>query len=94
MPVYIYILEPRRTCNKTLSLQELVACTAAGSSLFAVCRGGGGGVFSFVVCKMKNVSQTQQTKPPASIHRLKILLITNFALFHENIENSNNFQPL
>ena len=61
----------------------------------AVCllcaEGGGGGVgrmFSFVVCKMKDVSQTQQTKPPASIRRLKILLITNFPLFHENIENS------
>ena len=60
--------------------------------MFAVCRGGEGGavgrMFSFVVCKMKDVSQTQQTKPSASIRRLKILLITNFPLFHENIENS------
>ena len=45
-------------------------------------------MFLFVVCKMKDVSQTQQTKPPASIRRLKILLITNFPSFHENIENS------
>ena len=29
--------QPRKTCNKTLSFQELVASTAAGS-LFAVCR--------------------------------------------------------
>ena len=32
-----FILKPRKTCNKTLSFQELVACTAAGG-LFAVCR--------------------------------------------------------
>ena len=50
--------------------------------------GRGGEDVSFVVCKMKDVSQTQQTKAPASIRRLKILLITNFPLFHENIENS------
>ena len=55
---------------------------------FVCCVQGGGRMFSFVVCKMKDVSQTQQTKPPASIRRLKILLITNFPLFHENIENS------
>ena len=54
--------------------------------------GGAGEDVSFVVGKMKDVSQTQQTKPPASLRKLKILLITNFALFHENIESSNNFQ--
>ena len=73
-----FILKPRKTCNKTLSFQELVvACTAAGC-LFAVCRV----VFSFVVCKVRDVSQTHQTKPPASLRRLKNLLITNFVLFH------------
>ena len=39
--------QPRKTCNKTLSFQELVARTAAGG-LFAVCRV----LFSFVVCKV------------------------------------------
>ena len=69
--------QPRKTCNKTLSFQELVARTAAGG-LFAVCRV----LFSFVVCKVWDVSQTPQMKPPASLRRLKNLLITNFVLFH------------
>ena len=69
--------QPRKTCNKTLSFQELVARTAAGG-LFAVCRV----LFSFVVCKVRDVSQTPQMKPPASLRRLKNLLITNFVLFH------------
>ena len=43
--------QPRKTCNKTLSFQELVARTAAGG-LFAVCRV----LFSFVVCKVRDVS--------------------------------------
>ena len=72
-----FILKPRKTCNKTLSFQELVARTAAGG-LFAVCRV----LFSFVVCKVRDVSQTPQMKPPASLRRLKNLLITNFVLFH------------
>ena len=46
-----FILKPRKTCNKTLSFQELVARTAAGG-LFAVCRV----LFSFVVCKVRDVS--------------------------------------
>ena len=61
MPVWkiIFILG---SCNKTPSFQELLACATAGGGLFAVCRGGGGGgggvgrMFSFVVCKMKDVS--------------------------------------
>ena len=69
--------QPRKTCNKTLSFQELVARTAAGG-LFAVCRV----LFSFVVCKVRDVSQTPQMKPSASLRRLKNLLITNFVLFH------------
>ena len=52
-----FILKPRRTCNKTLSFQELVACAAAGG-LFAVNRV----VVSFVVCKVRDFSQTHQTK--------------------------------
>ena len=72
-----FILKPRKTCNKTLSVQELVARTAAGG-LFAVCRV----LFSFVVCKVWDVSQTPQMKPPASLRRLKNSLITNFVLFH------------
>ena len=71
------MLKPRKTCNKTLSFQELVACATAGG-LFAVCRV----LFSFVVCKATDVSQTHQTKLPASLRRLKNLLITNFVLFH------------
>ena len=43
--------QPRKTCNKTLSFQELVARTAAGG-LFAVCRV----LFSLVVCKVRDVS--------------------------------------
>ena len=82
-----FILKPRKTCNKTLSFQGLVARTAAGG-LFAV-----GRVFSFVVCKVRDVSQTHQMKPPASLRRLKNLLITAFVLFHYNIETPNNFQP-
>ena len=76
--------EFRRTCSVHHSWWRFVRCVQREG-------GGGGGVgrmFSFVVCKMKDVSQTQQTKAPASIRRLKILLITNFLLFHENIENS------
>ena len=69
--------QPRKTCNKTLSFQELVARTAAGG-LFAVCRV----LFSFVVCKVRDVCQTAQMKPPASLRRLKNLLITNFVSFH------------
>ena len=57
-----FILKPRRTCNKTLSFQELVACAAAGG-LFAVSRV----VVSFVVCKMRDFSQTHQTKLPARL---------------------------
>ena len=68
-----------RTCSLRRSWWRFVCC---------VQRKGGGWMFLFVVCKMKDVSQTQQKKPPASIRRLKILLITNFPLFHENIENS------
>ena len=75
-----------RTCSLRRSWWRFVCCVPRAGM------GGGGGVvgwmFSFVVCKMKDITQTQQTKPPASIRRLKILLITNFALFHENIENS------
>ena len=56
-----FILKPRRTCNKTLSFQELVACAAAGG-LFAVSRV----VVSFVVCKVRDSSQTHQTKLPAT----------------------------
>ena len=69
--------QPRKTCNKTPSFQELVARTAAGG-LFAMCRV----LFSFVVSKVRDVSQTPQMKPPASLRRLKNLLITNFVLFH------------
>ena len=72
-----FTLKPRKTCNKTLSFQELVARTAAGG-LFAVFRV----LFSFVVCKVRDVSQTPQMKLPASLRRLKNLLITNFVLFH------------
>ena len=72
-----FILKPRKTCNKTLSFQELVARTAAGG-LFAVCRV----LFSFVVCKVRDVSQTHQMKPPTSLRRLRNLLITTFVLFH------------
>jgi len=72
-----FILKPRKTCNKTLGFQELVAHTAAGS-LFAVFRA----LFSFVVCKVRDVTQTPQMKPPASLRTLKNLLITNFAVFH------------
>ena len=72
-----FILKPRKTCHKTLSFQELVAHTAAGG-LFAVCRV----LFLFVVCKVRDVSQTPQMKPPPSLRRLKSLLITNFVLFH------------
>ena len=68
-----------RTCSLRRSWWRFVCC---------VQREGWGWMFLFVVCKMKDVSQTQQTKPPASIRRLKILLITNFPLFHQNIENS------
>ena len=71
-----FILQPRKTCHKTLSFRELVAHTAAGG-LSAVCRV----LFSFVVCKVRDVSQTPQMKLPASLHRLKNLLITNFVLF-------------
>ena len=59
-------LKLRKTYNKTLSLQELLAYAAA-SGLFAVCRE----VVSFVVCKMTDVPQTNQTEPPASLRRLK-----------------------
>ena len=72
-----FILKPRKTCNKTLSFQELVARTAAGG-LFAVRRV----LFSFVVCKVRDVSQTPHMKPPASLRSLKNLLITTIALFH------------
>ena len=61
-----------RTCSLHHSWWRFVCCVQ---------------MFLFVVCKMKDVSQTQHTKPSASIRRLKILLITNFPLFHENIEN-------
>ena len=45
--------------------------------MFAVCRErGGGGVFSVVVCKMKDVPQTQQMKPPASIQTLHCFMKT------------------
>ena len=71
-----------RTCSLRFSWR-FVCCVQRG-----VGGGGVGRMFSFLVCKMKDVSQTQQTKPPASIRRLKILPITNFPLFHENIENS------
>ena len=72
-----FILKPRKTCNKTLSFQELVARTAAGV-LFAVCRVS----FLFVVCKVRDVSQTHQIKPPTSLRRLRNLLITTFVLLH------------
>ena len=67
--------QPRKTCNKTLSFQELVARTAAGG-LFAMCRV----LFSFVVSKVRDVSQTPQMKPPASLRRLKNLLITKICI--------------
>ena len=60
-----FILKPRRTYNKTLSLQELPARAAAGG-LFAMCRV----VVSLEVCKMTDVPQTHQTKP----RRLKELV--------------------
>ena len=70
-----------RTCSLHHSWWRFVRCVQREG-------GGVGRMFSFVVCKMKDVSQTQQTKPSASIRRLKILLITNFPLFHQNIDNS------
>ena len=61
----IFILKSSRTYNKTLSLQEL-----PDDGLFAVYRL----VVSFVVFKMTDVPQTHQTKPPASLRRLKELV--------------------
>ena len=76
-----FILKPRKTCNKTLSSQELVARTAAGG-LFAV----GTVLFSFVVCKVRDGTQTHQMKLPASLRRLKNLLTTTFVLFHKTLK--------
>ena len=50
-------------------------CTLCHSWRFVCC-------VSFVACKATDVSQTHQTKPPASLRRLKNLLITTFVLFH------------
>ena len=54
-----FILKPRKTCNKALSFQELVARTAAAGGLFAVCRVLFSFIFFFVVCKVRDVAQTQ-----------------------------------
>ena len=70
-----FILFKKEKKNIQIKIQEniqpytefakLLACAAAGG-LFAMCRV----VVSFVVCKMTDVLQTNQTEPPASLRRL------------------------
>ena len=70
-------IKTKENLPQNTEFPRTIARTAAGG-LFAVCRV----LFSFVVCKVRDVSQTPQMKPPASLRRLKNLLITNFVLFH------------